>query len=863
MPARSLVRLALGDAGIRGPKQQQAIEPLEQLGVELLRGDLNFGLDLNETTDAELVAAGFPARRVNRFRASVTRLQALGKARPSSFDDQEQRYVANGTAFEKLLAHNRLLGFKTRMEAIGVERPTDLTELTDEDLRNLKMKDVPRRRFQRLLRNSLRHYSQAEALRFTSKGTSTKPCPMTHCYDNRQRKHMLERTASFLFDRARLNGPAIIALDHFHGVETLGDLKDVSTNMLLDAGARPLHLRRFQAAEKSIIRGPGSSEPTCVGSLDALLNGSRIGQFTRKLRGRFGVESAKHLLELKREDLVAAAFGTLHRQRFYRLQSRLASDADCKVRDGPSTDNGILQSTAAGREDKRHRAQTRLHSKLTSILSSEMLYRTRNPARWVPPPLTSTSRCFLGAHCQANDSTTVSLTHMRSSFLSHAATNGALSRFLSSVDLSTFLTSSDMRSFLASADMTELLGSGGLSNFLGSGTVSAVVFSTALNGFLNSTAMASFQSSRHMSTFLSSSAVTTLMGSRAVRLLLGESGPPQSFLAKVAASSTTLRKFLSSDQMSKFMQSPALRRFFTSPAVSILLESFAQEGSESLASSGALSNLLTSSALGDVLGSAAMRDFLKSRVVRLILQSSSMSALLSSDAMSTFRTSAAMTDLLNSVVSSSSTVVAHGTSWTPWTPDASPWPTVHPMGLSCNVSQLRLPPKIEQRMCLNPVDHISKKVAETGRWRGCASLVKEWHETDSGSNGIFLELGANIGACTLEMLLLTSARVVAVEPSRVNLFHLTRSLKWAAAERAEMFSRVAVLPVAAGHQAQRSHMRHEKGTSRNTWMADTDGSGLTRREAFEATSETVDVYSLDQLLPKLQRVRVMKLDVQV
>ena len=33
------------------------------------------------------------------------------------------------------------------------------------------------------------------------------------------------------------------------------------------------------------------------------------------------------------------------------------------------------------------------------------------------------------------------------------------------------------------------------------------------------------------------------------------------------------------------------------------------------------------------------------------------------------------------------------------------------------------------------------------------------------ARGNFLEIGANIGACTLEMLHLTDARVVALEPS--------------------------------------------------------------------------------------------------
>eukprot|EP00966_Prymnesium_polylepis_P181525 4204620-Prymnesium_polylepis.1 len=41
---------------------------------------------------------------------------------------------------------------------------------------------------------------------------------------------------------------------------------------------------------------------------------------------------------------------------------------------------------------------------------------------------------------------------------------------------------------------------------------------------------------------------------------------------------------------------------------------------------------------------------------------------------------------------------------------------------------------------------------------------------------VVVEVGANIGACTLQLLLHTNATVLAFEPSPLNLFHLTESL---------------------------------------------------------------------------------------
>ena len=57
---------------------------------------------------------------------------------------------------------------------------------------------------------------------------------------------------------------------------------------------------------------------------------------------------------------------------------------------------------------------------------------------------------------------------------------------------------------------------------------------------------------------------------------------------------------------------------------------------------------------------------------------------------------------------------------------------------------------------------------------------------------------ANIGACTVELLLRTRASIVAVEPSPQAAFHLTRSLRLAAQLHPDILSRVIVLPIGAG-----------------------------------------------------------------
>ena len=82
----------------------------------------------------------------------------------------------------------------------------------------------------------------------------------------------------------------------------------------------------------------------------------------------------------------------------------------------------------------------------------------------------------------------------------------------------------------------------------------------------------------------------------------------------------------------------------------------------------------------------------------------------------------------------SRTAVAHNAAWEAWTPRADPIPSRHPLDLHCRMGTLRLPGNITQRMCLNPHDFISRKVAASGRWRDCDLLVAEWNRTDA--NGI-------------------------------------------------------------------------------------------------------------------------------
>jgi hypothetical protein len=67
-------------------------------------------------------------------------------------------------------------------------------------------------------------------------------------------------------------------------------------------------------------------------------------------------------------------------------------------------------------------------------------------------------------------------------------------------------------------------------------------------------------------------------------------------------------------------------------------------------------------------------------------------------------------------------------------------------------------------------DVVSSEIRVQKRWRGCDSPVQ--FQRDSGNQGIFLDVGANIGSCSLAALA-AGATVIAFEPLPSNLYYFS------------------------------------------------------------------------------------------
>ena len=254
--------------------------------------------------------------------------------------------------------------------------------------------------------------------------------------------------------------------------------------------------------------------------------------------------------------------------------------------------------------------------------------------------------------------------------------------------------------------------------------------------------------------------------------------------------------------------------------------------------------------------------------------------------------------------------IVEGAGWRAWTPVDAPWPAVHPLNRSrqCEPGMLRYTnwqwrlalrngePQLDQEMCLAPSDLISNQIRERGQWSDCDRLVHLWRAVafahqppQPGGNSsrtdrhrargrrkshpamreppqdgaVLLEAGANIGACTVELLLRTDAQILAFEPSAINLFYLTRSLRLLAKRYPPVARRVVVLPIGLGDKAVSLPLRVQLDNLGNSVLGAPGVAHGMADPPSAVVAANATVMPLDDLLPRgLGSVRLMKLDTQ-
>jgi FkbM family methyltransferase len=121
-------------------------------------------------------------------------------------------------------------------------------------------------------------------------------------------------------------------------------------------------------------------------------------------------------------------------------------------------------------------------------------------------------------------------------------------------------------------------------------------------------------------------------------------------------------------------------------------------------------------------------------------------------------------------------------------------------------------------MCVVPQQENDKWVSEgirsKGRWWECDSITSLiLGQEQSHSNLLYVDIGANIGSCVMQVITTTNAMIVAFEPDPRNQFYLTSTLAKLSSDEKE---RIHLFPIALGQERGNSTIhvaKHNRGNA--------------------------------------------------
>ena len=104
---------------------------------------------------------------------------------------------------------------------------------------------------------------------------------------------------------------------------------------------------------------------------------------------------------------------------------------------------------------------------------------------------------------------------------------------------------------------------------------------------------------------------------------------------------------------------------------------------------------------------------------------------------------------------------------------------------------------------------MSRAIINRGRWADCDILTKQFQETNPDKTSrLYMDVGANIGSCVLQMLFTTDAPIIAFEPEPMNLFCMTSTILQLEPQYQD---RVVLFPFAVGEEAGETIINSQVG----------------------------------------------------
>jgi FkbM family methyltransferase len=158
---------------------------------------------------------------------------------------------------------------------------------------------------------------------------------------------------------------------------------------------------------------------------------------------------------------------------------------------------------------------------------------------------------------------------------------------------------------------------------------------------------------------------------------------------------------------------------------------------------------------------------------------------------------------------------------------------------------------------------VSEIVRSRGTLTECEWLLRKWISIRPGKQAIFVDAGANIGACTI-LLAAHGAITISFEPSPSNLFYFTSTVL---AQPEEVRRRITVFPYGLGDTTGNHVLYAQPGNQGNSVVDVVTPDTPAQYESMFRSHYEIQVTTLDRVLYPEARLKgldvaLMKVDVQ-
>lgn len=193
----------------------------------------------------------------------------------------------------------------------------------------------------------------------------------------------------------------------------------------------------------------------------------------------------------------------------------------------------------------------------------------------------------------------------------------------------------------------------------------------------------------------------------------------------------------------------------------------------------------------------------------------------------------------------------------------------NPHNFDCHWTEFTSLSKQTAQVCVHSFpDIVSDSVKDSKHWADCDVLPKLWEDSlsreDDGSrkDAVYIEIGANIGTCVMEMLLSTDAPIIAFEPMPRNYYALRQTISRL---DKQFQDRVVLFPIALGSEQQISTIYAASNNFGNSVVGQPlKDSDVRRQKHREQDQFEIRVERIDAILNavKISDIALVKMDSQ-